>query len=333
MRPTRDTALQRPDLGQIAYEAMINAPQFGFIAPLVMPVFYVGTQAAEYPVIPKESLFNLLDTARGPLGHYNRSADSFESGYYKTAENGLERRVDDRYQAMYASLFDYEAAISMMLMNDILRAWEYRVAVKLMNETNFETAIAAGTAWSTIASAAPLTDVNAGITDLRGKGIVADTLIIDWTNYQYLRNNAAIRSALGTIFPDVRLTGNVTVEHLRSYFDLPKVIVAGALYNSAKRGQDASLASIWGSTYAMVCKTASVGDDITTPCVGRTFVWNEGAQQEVIVEEYYNNEVRSNMLRVRHDTAEAFLSSYDSDNAVKSNISLAAGYLIDATGN
>lgn len=331
MRPTSDTTVSRPDLGQAVYETMKSAPTMGYIGTQLMPIFQVASNSATYPVIPKESLFNLLDTKRGPLGHYNRSGDEFEEGYYRTVENGLERRIDDRYRALYSSKFDYEMTIADILMNDILRAQESRIANKLFNETNFKTAIAASTAWSTVASASPKTDVDTGKESLRSAGIIPNTLAMSYATFMNLTQNAEIISRVTNIFRDADKTGQVSIDHLKAYFDVENILVGGALYNSSKRGQDASLASLWSDTYALLCRTSN--GDISEPCVGRTFLWNEGASNEIIVEEYYNDEVRSMMLRVRHDSTESFLASYDEDNNVKSEISKACGYLIDVTGN
>lgn len=334
MRPTSDTIIQRPDLGQAVYETMQAAPTVGYIGLQVMAPFYVAENTAEYPVIPKEALFNLLDTRRGPLGHYNRGTEDFESGYYKTAENGLERRVDDRYAKIYGSKFNYELTISNILMNNILRAQEFRVANKLFDETNFKAAIAAGTAWATVASASPKTDVDKGKDELRKDGVIPNALVFNYTNYLYLTRNSEIRDEVEKRFPDTAKTGNITLDHLRAYFDIPQILVAGALVNTKEMGQDAELSDLWSSTYALLCKVApGAGADVTEPTIGRTFIWNEGAAQEVIVEEYYDNTVRSNILRVRHDTSETYLASYDENNAVKSEISKACGYLIDVTGS
>jgi len=328
MKPTSDTTLQRPDLGQAVWETMQNAPTMGYIGLEVMPIFGVAETSAEYPVIPKEALFNMLDTKRGPLGHYNRSEDEFESGYYKTAENGLERRIDERYAAIYGSKFNYELTIANILMNDILRAQEKRTATKIFNTSNFSVTNAA-TSWATHATADPKADIETGKESLRGNGIIPDSLVLNHTAFNDLKLNADVQEKIYQLFPEAAKTGQISIDHLKTYFDVEQVLVAGALYNSAKRGQDASLADIWGSQYAMLCRTSAA--DITEPCIGRTFLWNEGASEEVIVEQYYSDEVRSDILRVRHDTAEAFMASYDEDNAVKSEISKACGYLIDCT--
>jgi len=328
MKPTSDTALQRPDLGQAVFETMQAAPAMGFIGLSVMPIFPVSEYSAEYPVIPKEALFNLLETARNAKGGYNRGEEEFESGFYKTVEKGLERKKDDRFVKIYGSMFNYEVVISNILMMNILRSQEYRVAAKIFNATNF-TAHNATTAWSTAASADPRSDVETGKETLRASGIVADTLVLNYTAFQDLKLCDDIQEKVYQIFPEAAKTGNISVEHLRTYFDVPKLYVAGSMYNTARRGQDASLSDIWGSQYCMLCKTAD--GDITEPCIGRTFKWNEGATEDVIVEEYRDETVRADVLRVRHDVVEAFLASYDEDGTIKSEISAACGYLIDAT--
>lgn len=328
MRPTSDTALQRPDLGAAVWETMQNAPELGYIGQLVMPVFPVARTSAEYPVIPKEALFNLLETRRGPKGNYNRGEEEFESGYYRSVENGLERRIDDRFAAIYGTMFNYELAIANILFNNILRSWEYRIAAMIFNATNF-TANNAATTWATYATAEPKEDVEAGVVSLRANGIVPDTLILNWTAFRNAKLNADVQEKVYQIFPDAAKSGQITIEHLKTYFDVAKLFVAGALYNTAARNQNASLSDIWGSQYGMLCKTSD--GDITEPSIGRTFLWNEGAAETIIVEEYYDDAVRSRVLRVRHDTDEAFLTSYDEDKAAKSEISKACGYLIDCT--
>jgi hypothetical protein len=50
-----------------------------------------------------------------------------------------------------------------------------------------------------------------------------------------------------------------------------------------------------------------------------------------IVEQYREEGVRGDVLRVRHDSATSFLVSYDEDGAAKSEISKSCGYLIDMT--
>lgn len=332
MRPTNDTTLSRPDLGQVVWEVQQESLLMGFIGLAVMPIFSVAEFSATYPVIPKEALFNIHDVRRNAKGGYNRIIEEFEEGFYKTSDNGLEYPIDDRQAAIYSSKFNYEASIARILMNAILREHEKRVKDKIISTSNF-TANNATTAWTTHADADPVYDIEEGRDSLRGNGVDANTLIVPYEGLKNLRKMDAVQERVYQIFPDAAKTGRITAEHIRAMLDVENLLVAGSLYNSSKKGQDASLSDIWGTRYAMLCRTSSPGADITDPSIGRTFLWNEGAggTDMPIVEQYREEGVRGDILRVRHDTAASFLVSYDEDGAAKSEISKSCGYLIDMT--
>ena len=133
MQPTDITAVNRPDLGAIAYEYMLEADQRGFIALLLLPIFEVMQQSAQYPIIPLESLLKLEETSRAARGKYNRSDYKFDFGNYSCKENGWEEVVDDREAALYARYFDAEEVATKRAIDIILRGQEARVAAKVFN--------------------------------------------------------------------------------------------------------------------------------------------------------------------------------------------------------
>jgi hypothetical protein len=77
----------------------------------------------------------------------------------------------------------------------------------------------------------------------------------------------------------------------------------------------------------MLVKIGS-GRDIMQPCVGRTFLWTADSPSNAVVEEYREEQTRSDVYRVRHNVSEALLKSYDSSGTVVSNIASACGYLM-----
>lgn len=329
MRPKSGSEIRRPDLGAVVYEVAQEAPTMGFIGDRVMPVFPVSKYTGTYPVIPKEALFNLYDVERGRDGNYNIYDGDFERGHFETRDRGLTKRKDERDMAIYGDEFDYEQVISRILMNNIMRAKEYRIANKVMNPANF-TPVDAETAWATTETAVPQKDIEKGKDALRSRGVPANCLILPYAKLAQLRTNKDVKNSVYQLFPDTVKTGVISVEHLRTYFDIQYLLVAGALYNTAAGGQNAILGDLWGEQYAMLCRVAEPGSDITEPCIGRTFLWNEGSnQEEYIVEEYYDDDTRSWKLRVRHDSVEQLLSSFDEDGNLMSEISKSAGYLID----
>lgn len=324
--PTSDTTIPRPDLGATAWEAMVDSSEF--VGLQVMPIFRVPQHSADFPVIPVEAMFQLIDTLRGITGAYNESDYPFEFGFYRTEDRGLVARLDDRMVKIYSSLFAYEMVVTKLKMADILRALEYIISRVIFNTTNF-TVHNVTTEWSTLATCTPQSDVNTAKKALEALGVPANALIMAKSVYENLTMCTDAKNWVVNMFGEQFKDGRVSTEHLQRYFGLPHIIAGGARYNSAKKGQSASLTEVWDDEYCMVGRIAeSPAEDITNPCLGRTMLWNEGATDDLIVEEYVDDDKRAKKIRVRHDAKPTLLASIDSSGTEKSGISKRCGYLL-----
>jgi hypothetical protein len=207
----------------------------------------------------------------------------------------------------------------------IKRSAEKRIASMVFNETNF-TAHAVSAKWDAASTGKPITDINDGKLAFRTQcGMPADALILSYYSFVKMRTNAQIIDQLKYTFPGIDLNA-LNTQHLAQLFDVPRVLVAGGVYNSANKGLDASVADIWDKTYAALVKISS-GNDLTQPGLGRSFYWVSDSATEPIVESYREEQSRSDVFRVRYDVDERLLQSFDSSNAVKSNIAAACMYL------
>ena len=128
-------------------------------------------------------------------------------------------------------------------------------------------------------------DLDAGIEVMRSKGIQPNALVMSWWLYRKLTNNKLVLAAVKDLFPEASKTGTVTQAMIEAYFDI-RLIVAGAIKNTANRAKAAKLEDIWSSEYAMLARVATPGADITEPCIGRIMRWNEGLAGEVITDTY-----------------------------------------------
>ncbi|WP_419783448.1 hypothetical protein [Maridesulfovibrio sp.] len=326
MIPANGTERLRPDLGVLVHEAMSNAPSMGFVASEVAPYFPVGAQSADYPVLPAKYLFNVEDVARAHGAAYKRSSGKFEAGHYSCRERGHEYPLDDRFKAIYKSQIDMEKGATDMCVNIVLRAYEVEVAKKVTRPTNFLTG-AAIAPWTDYENADPRRDRDNAVNAARKKGIVLNTLILTWNNYQDLTRCKRVQEAVHYIFPDTKKTGTIGLQHLEAYLDI-KILLAGALKNGSNRAKNPDFIDIWPDNVATFACVASPGASIEEPSIARTFRWNEGSSEEYVVEDYYSNEVRSQVIRVRHDIDVRLLKSYDDDGNVKSDISKNCGYVL-----
>ena len=326
MRTATDAAIYRPDLG-VAVMEYLEGDTMGFIGLEVMPLFPTSKQSATYPVIPKEALLNAPDVSRAPRGKYNRGDWEYERGKFSTSEKGWEEPIDDSER----SLFDQESPgmsdfiATKRAMNHILRGQEKRIADKIFNASAFS-AHAVGVEWNTGETATPISDVNDGRSAFRTQcGLLPDALVISYTTYQDLKECDQIVNRLKYTFPGIDIN-RMTSDQLAAVFDVPRVLIGGSIYNSAKKKKAATIADFWDKEYAALVKIGS-GMDLTQPCVGRTFLWTEDSKENAIVEEYREENIRSDVFRVRHNVDEAYMRSYDDSGTVVSDIADACMYL------
>jgi len=324
----RKNAIVRGDLGVAVDEFKKQAGSFGFIAEEILPPLVVPLQSSEFPVVPIEALLSVQDTKRAMRGYYNRSDYEFEMGFYSTRENGWEEALDDREVKLYANLLDAEIIASNRAMGIIQRSQEIRVAAKLFNTSNF-TAHGLTTEWSTHATATPLDDIKAGKDAIRAAcGMVPNTLILPYAALGNLRRCAQIIDLLKYTYPGKDIN-SMTAADLAAVLDIAKILVGDEQKNTAKKGKTAVLGEIWDDEYAMLTITATTSS-FDEPCIGRIFRWDEesgGGESGTIVEQYRAEGNRSDIYRVRHDTDERLLKSYDDAGNVKSDIAAACTYL------
>lgn len=323
--PTDSTAVQRPDLGMAVEEYMEEGPAMGFIGTEVLPIFNTAEQSTQFPVIPKEALLSIPDTKRAMGGFYNRGDWEFEEGKYATKEQGWEEPLDDRQRKLYRDKFDAELIATNRATNIILRAQEQRIAAKVFNATNF-TAHPVANEWDDQTNATPIDDVNTGKLSVRNAcGMLPNTLIISYSTLVNLRRSAQIVELMKYTFPGQDIN-SMNPSQLAQIFDIERVLIGGAVWNSAKKGQNAAIADLWDNEYSMLT-IASSSPDISMPCIGRTFLWTEDSPDNTVVEEYRSEDNRSNIYRVRHDTDERLIRSIDEDDNVVSDIAAAVSYL------
>jgi len=326
MRAKSDSIYYRPDLGLMVLE-WAQGQTMGFIGLEVMPLFPVKKQSGVYPVIPVEALLHDTETARAPRGAYPRSSWEYERGSYATDENGYEEPVDDVERELLEQ--EAEGAADFMATQRawdvIMRKQEKRIASKVIDAASF-TVNNVTTAWDADNST-PIDDINDGVLSMRSKtGLLPDALIISYSTFVNLRNSDQVVERLRYTYPGIDIN-RMSSQDLARLFNIPRVLVGGAVYNSAGEGLDAEIADIWSNEYAALIKIAERGN-FSRPGFGFTFLWTEDSPQNAIVEQYREEQRRSDIFRVRHHTDEALIRSMDNTGAVKSDIAANSVYLI-----
>lgn len=328
MRAKASTAIYRPDLGQVVFE-YAEGPTMGLIGLELMPIYKTPVAAASYPVIPQEVMLKLPDVSRAPRGHYSRDDWEYERGIFSTSEKGREELIDDSER----KLMDQEAPGASDLIaverawKFIMKAQEKRISSKVFDASTFS-AVSVTNEWDDPDNAVPVEDVNTGKLVMRSAcGMLPDVLVISYYTFQKLKNVDSIVNLLKYTFPMLKMNKMTTTE-LAAVFDVPRVLVGGAVYDSAGKGITANITDIWDNEYAALVKISS-GADLRQPGFGRTFLWTADSPQDPVVEQYREEQVRSDVFRVRHTCDEVLMQSKNDSGSVVSNIADACIYLMD----
>lgn len=298
--PSQTLTTLRPDLGGSLMEFDLLANQQRFVGLRVFPAFEAAEQSGTFGRVTIESLLKSIETSRAPGAGYNRDLWDFEEDSYACREHGVEQPLDDRQARMYRNYFDAETISTRRAQSMVLTAHESRVAALVQASTN---TTSAGTVWSDHANATPISNVEAALVAMYGRGVIANAVVITWEAFRNVRQCAQVIERLNGAGAGQRATASDIGEaELALVFGVPNVFVAGGQNFSS-----GAIGSVWDKTEAHVLRIAET-NDIQEPACGRTIHWAEdGSQIGTAVESYRDEPKRSEIVRARMDTDEKLM--------------------------
>jgi len=303
-------ATPRLDLGEAFWEYNQANASASNIATSVLGTFNSSVKAGTFSAITREGILKSDSTARAAKSAYARGAHQAEDKAFACIEYGYEEVVDDSERALYASDFDAEMASLVIAAGKIERAQELRTSAAVFNATTWTGASlytdVSSVPWATITTDI-IGDVIAAKEKVRtGTGMGANALIIGEATMADLLTNTGIKNQ----FPGApMITYDMVQSALSSIFGLDRLIVGGAVQNTAAEGQTAVIADAWSNTYAMVAKVANSGDSLSTPCIGRSVLWSGDSASNLVVETYREEQSRGDVVRARQNVDELIIDA------------------------
>jgi len=299
----------RLDLGAAFIEFVQKTDEF--IGIQVLALFSTMKKSATFPAIMRETITSDADTKRASNGTYNRVFLKAKDKNYNCQEHGLEGPLSDDKRALYSSDFNAETVTVNGIGRKLLQAQEKRVA-----DLMFDTGTFTGAALYTDYSGAPWDNI---ASDIRGQiraskekvrincGLEPNALIMSKTNLNRILANTAINDAIKYT---ARASDAVIRNALADLFEIPYIMVAKGIRNSANEEQTFSGAEIWSDDYASLAVVATDRTNLEQPAVGRTFLWVEDSRDNLVVEQYREEDKRSDIFRVRHHVDEILIDPY-----------------------
>ncbi|MEM9588617.1 MAG: major capsid protein [Planctomycetota bacterium] len=312
----------RPDLATFA-ELDMEMQRRGYVGTRILPGFEVGKPEGKFGVIElKDLLANKdADTKRTSTGSYNESDYELKERSYQTEEHGWKERIDDRERQMYSDYFegssyDAEQVAANRSWEHVLHNLDKRVIKATITDLPAGQKAAASAVWSNAATADPIADIETACEEVwKRTGMWPDTVTMSVLAYRKLRHVQKVLERINSNGAgDRTMPRDVNLAKLAELFDVRQVVVAGAVGNTANRPKKAVLDTVFPKGSVLVSKAAQT-NDFKEPCLGRTFHWG-GDGSEIqgedgrligVVEEYRNEDRRSDYVRVRHETDEFIL--------------------------
>jgi len=300
---TQQDVVVDPVLGNISMKYTNES----FIADQVLPVIPVAKQTGKYYVYDKSN-FRIDKSNRAAGAGANEVDFGFEAkGTYSCDDHALKGKVpfeiQEQADAALNPLVDETENVTEKLMLDK----EKNAADLLTSSSNLTqyTGLSGTSQWSDYSNSDPIGDVRTGRQTIHAASFKKpNTLILGKQVYDILLDHPQIierikYSALGIVTPEL----------IARVFQVEKVIVGEAGYNTQAEGQTASLSYIWGRNAILAYISPRVS--IKMVSLGATFTYKNR-----IVERWDDRDARATYVRVGDD-------NYD-----QKIIAAACGYLI-----
>jgi hypothetical protein len=310
----------RPELGQCYLEIDLMSLRAGYVGFRLMPLAVMEREAGVYPKVDLANLvpkITLDMMRRGPDGSYPRSTWVYGSDNFATEEFGLEEPIDDRQARIlrYHGLDPDQIAADRSTAS-AMRALETSIAANVQDATTHSSKTTAVTnEWDDATNATPITDVKGAIErfEARNAGLKPNKLVM---NLKQARNALLTDQVRGVIgyrpsegLAQEQLMGNALMlarfeSILAMVLGVPEVVIADGFSNSKLPGVAGSYARIWSDEYVSLVHAAQGGQDLRQIGYGRVMAWTGdggGTGQTISVEDYYQPNIRSRVIRARFD--------------------------------
>ena len=250
-----------------------------YIADKVFPVVPVVHQADKYFIFSKDDYFRDEAQLRADATESAGSGFNMSTGSYSAGVWAIHKDIGDQTRRNADPAVDIDVASTKFCMQRMLIRRDRFFAAAFMATGKWGTDItgaAAGngttttTYWSDDANGDPFTDISTAQTQiLQSTGLEANTLVLAFPVYQALRKHPLVIDRIKYTSP--AYAGNITPALMAAAFDVERVLVSKAVYNTSQQGVAGAYSFIVGKN-ALLCHSAA-SPGLWTPSAGYTFAW------------------------------------------------------------
>lgn len=269
-----------------------------FIADKIFKTVYVDKQSDRYYVYGKER-FRINDDRRTPGSEANEIDWTLSDDTYYCDGHALRHSIPVEQTKNADKIFDLETEATELVTEGILINKEVDAANKLLDPNSYHPDLvftfdgATRAKWSDYNNSFPHEDIEKAKEEIHKKsGLTPNTLILSRPVFNKLKFHPKLRELLS-----LNDRGIITVEMLKSIFDVPNILIGSALKSTVvdKNGND-TLGYIWGNSAVLAYIPERPGKKI--PALGYSFEWKMNGNLSVAVYKWFEEGKRATIVEV-----------------------------------
>lgn len=247
----------------------------GMIADTLFPIVKVDKQSDIYLEADRGQILRAKRTERSPGVEANLAEDDFGSATYFARNYALKRSVtiEDKANTDPGMIFSKVEGKAQRCLDDIFLGWEVRVATKVTDTANVGSYSAVSSGWG--GAGDPLGDTQAAIDNVQyANGVPKSGIKVTFgpQAWDSFRRDDTVRNL---IFGVDNGGGYPNTAQVANLLDVKSVKVGEAFQNTADKGQDEALETIWGDN--VLAHYTPERPSIEVPSFGYTFRWWQAA--------------------------------------------------------
>jgi len=269
-----------------------------YIADQVFPTVGVNKQSDYYFVFDKGSWFRIPSMSRRAPGQRAARVDyTLSTGSYACVEYAVAKGVPDELRENADDPLSPEAEATEFAADNLLRLHEKRVADIAFGDSSWSSSANASTKWD-VDTSDPIGDVNTAREAIQGLiGREPNTMILGYNVWADLKDHPDMLDRI-----KYTQRGILTSELAASLFQVDKLLIGNALYDSASEGATAVMTQIWGKSMVMLYVPPTPA--LMTPAAGYTFQW-----KPMSTARFREDQERQDIFEVRHSVNSRVVSA------------------------
>lgn len=241
-----------------------------FIAQQVFPVVPVDNQSDLYYIYNKADWFRDEAEKRADATESAGSGYTLAQGNYFCEVYAFHKDVGDQVRKNTDSPLDADRDATMFVTQRMMVRQERQWVTDYFKTGVWGTDVTGGTnftVWSDFAGSDPMEDIELGKETVLGTtGFMPNTLVLGYQVFRKLKNHPDLVDRIKYTSDKV-----VTKDVMAKYFDVDRILIARAIYNSAHEGQAGSYSFIFGKSAWLGYVNPS--PSIMQPSAGYVFTW------------------------------------------------------------